>query len=296
MSEFFNSKIEYPVKSELKNETGVFRQRVFSGLEQAGFRESLHEGIITRMTLLEEGSPFNEYSRKIERGMEKVLSLLEKRYAEKYSKVILSKKQRSDGRVAAILHDIGKSGPVEAIPEDQEIIIKIFAREKIRNSGMPLSEAVAEIFGENQSEAILQTLKKYNIAGEITMRDFWDLHAQWTHDILECYPQGLNEHTRVIAGSHHIDRGIDPYKLLEAEVPLAARLIGSLEEYMEALEGRALIALDQYEAATNRGGLSHKEALSQVRQRVVKHKEDDKLMSLVLDAVDELGGELAFFS
>lgn len=278
-----------------EKEVDASRQTVLASLERIGFYEVLCEKVIDRLALLEKHSRFNQYSRRIEGGMEKVLESLEEYHALKYPEIKRSERQRLDGRVAAILHDIGKSGPVDATPEEQRMIIRIFAQEEIRDLKMPISEAVSKIFGENEVVGILQMLERHAIKGTMPMREFWDKHAQWTHDNLERYPQGLSEHARIIAGSHHIDRDVDPYKLLESEIPLDARLIGTLEEYMEALEGRALIALDQYEAATTRGGLSHKEAIVWVRKNIAKHK-DDKLMELALKVIDELGAKNALFS
>ena len=279
---------------DVEKKDDTCRQAVLASLERIGFREVLCEKVIDRLTLLEKHSHFNQYSRRIESGMEKVLKLLEEYHALKYPEIRRSEKQRLDGCVAAILHDIGKSGPVDATPEEQKMIIKIFAQEEIRDLKMPIAKLVSNIFSESEVAGVLQMLEKHAIEGTMPMRDFWDKHAQWTHDNLERYPQGLSEHARIIAGSHHIDRDVDPYKLLEAEVPLDARLIGTLEEYMEAIEGRALIALDQYEAATTRGGLSHKDAIFCVRKNIAKHK-DEKLMQLVLKAVDELGEKNALF-
>jgi response regulator RpfG family c-di-GMP phosphodiesterase len=297
MFEFFREEKEKKIEdaNELKSEDLVFRQRVLASLEQVGFHESLQEEIISRLILLEKGSRFNEYSRRIERGMENVLNLLETRYAEKYPETVLSKKQRSDGRIAAILHDIGKSGPVDAAPEEQEVIIKIFACENIRNSELLVVDATHDIFEADQVANAKQTLGKYGIDDKTTMRKFWDRHAEWTHDILERYSSGLSEHTRIIAGSHHIDRGVNPYALPESEVPLSANVIGTLEDYVEALEERSLIALDQYEASIKRGGLSHDDALSRVREGMVKYK-NDELMSFVLEAIDELGKKEMIFS
>ena len=295
MIEIFKAKMVKEI-SRTTSEDKISRQKVRLSLERIGFHELLHEEITNRLTLLEKGSKFNEYSRRIERGMENVLNLLERQYAEKYPEVVFLKKQRYDGSIAAILHDIGKSGPAEATSKEQDLIIKLFARENIRNSNMLVSEVIGEMFFENQLAETLETLEKYKIGEKTTMREFWDRHAQWTHDILEKYSQNLNAHVRMISGSHHIDRGINPYNLSdEVVVPLAANVIGTLEEYVETLEGRALIALDQYEAAIERGKLSHEMALSRVRSSMVKHK-NDKLMNLVLGAIDELGENSTIFN
>ena len=286
-------KIEKAASHE--QEVDIYRQKVFTCLERVGFRETLHEEIINRLTLLERGSEFNEDSRKIERGMENVLNLLETRYAEQYPQLRLSQKQRADARIAAILHDVGKSGPVEATPEEQEMIVKIFASENINDENLLVVDVISEIFDGSQLENVSRALRNCGINEETTMRQFWDKHAYWTHDILEQYSQGLDKQTRIIAGSHHIDHGINPYALPESEVPLAANIIGTLESYIETLEGRALIALDQYEAAIRRGKLSHEAALERLRNNLSKFKED-KLLSIVFDAIDELGKQQAVFS
>lgn len=290
----FGSKIEKDAQPAPEQENDPSRKKVLDSLKRVDLRESLHEDIFDRLILLEKESKFNEDSRRIERGMENVLSLLEERYAKQYPEH-LSKEKRMDARKAAILHDIGKSGPIDATPEEQEAIVKIFACENIRNPEILVEEEVAEIFNANQIEAVRRTLEKYDIGGETTMRQFWDKHAYWTHDILEQYPQGLSEHTRIIAGSHHTDHGVNPYNLPEDQVPLAANIIGTLENYIEALEGRALIVLDQYEASIRRSGLPHKEALSRVRNTLVKYA-NDELLKLVFDAIDELEKDEKIFS
>lgn len=281
-------------KGKVNPEDADFRKKVLDSLEQIGFHESLHEEIISRLVLLEKESKFNEYARRIERGMDNVLSLLEVRYAEKYPKTALSKNQRFDGRIAAILHDIGKSGPVDATPEEQEVIIKIFACRNAGNSESLVANALGDIFEADQVEMAKRTLDKYNLNDKTTMREFWDKHAQWTHDILERYPNSLSRHVRIIAGSHHIYREINPYSLPESEISFITNINRTLGEYVEALEKKSLIALDQYEASIKRGGLSHEDAISQVRKKMVKYREDE-LMNLVFDAIDELGKEGKIF-
>lgn len=262
------------------------------------FCKMLDGRIISRLALLEDESEFNKDSRKIECGMDNVLDFLEQRYADQYPQLHLSRKQRNDARMAAILHDIGKSGPVRATSKEQKIIVKIFAHENIRDPKLLVDDVAKEIFDAHQLKEILESLEKCGIGRRTTMREFWDMHAQWTHDILEKYPQGLNRHIQIIAASHHIDHGINPYELRDEEIPPVANIIGSLEDYVEALEQRVLIALDQYEASIRRSESSHEVAISWVRKNLAHSEKfkEDSLMKMVLDAIDELGREQRIFT
>lgn len=279
---------------ELKD---IHYQKVLASLKEAGLHEKLDDKIIDRMILLERESNFNEDSRKIERGTDNVLDSLEEIYAEQYPQLCLSKEQRADARAAAILHDIGKSGPATADLEEQKIIVKIFADERKHEEESLVAGAFPEIFGTEQTEEIWQSLEKCGLDRQSTFRQFWDQHAQWTHDILEKYPQGLNQRTRIIAGSHHIDHRINPYNLKESEIPLTANVIGTLEDYADALEGRVLIAMDQYEASLRRSHMPHEEAFVWVCKNLAKSKkfEKDELMKLVLKVIDKLGKENKIF-
>ncbi|MCX6761968.1 MAG: hypothetical protein NTY33_03980 [Candidatus Moranbacteria bacterium] len=285
--------MEETSEQEWKDETD--RKNVLASLERVGCCEVLHEDVIDRMIRIEKGSRFNEYSRKIKQGIGNVFNLLKERYSEQYPELRHSDEQRLEVLRAAILHDIGKSGPAEATPQEQEMIIKIFAHENIRDTKLLVTEEIRELFETGELESAQRMLEKYGIGGKTTMQQFWDKHAYWTHDILEKYPQGLSENTRIIAGSHHIDHDIDPYELNEKDkTSHETRTIGILENYVDALERRVLIVLDQYEAAKERRGFSHEEALAWVKDNLAKSKNLEKnkwITDLIFAAVDELGSQ-----
>ncbi len=284
-----------PKKEELDD-----REKILKSLEKFGLHESLHEEVVQRLILLEQESRFNEDSRKIERGVEHVFDFLESRYAERYPQLVFTQAHKIEGRIAAILHDIGKTGPAEAGAEESKTIVIIFAQEEIKDPGMSLGEVIAENFSLEDGDIMAIHLKSCGIDLQTTMRQFWDMHAQWTHDILEKFPAGLNNHTRIIAGSHHFNKGINPYKLSESEIPLQSEAIGLMEEYIDyidEIEGRILMAVDQYEAKIRRGSSSHKQAIDWVRDNIKKSKnfKNDEIVALICDAIDELGGEGKIF-
>jgi hypothetical protein len=195
------------------------------------------------------------------------------------------------------LHDIGKTGPLAADYDQRLAVIKLFALEEIRNPRISIAEAVEACFPEQEAEQIKENLLSCRIDPDSTMRQFWDMHAQWTHDILEHFPEGLSRRTRVIAASHHFDHGINPYGLPESEIPVQSVSIGLIEDYADALQERVLIAVDQYEANIRRGGSSHEKAIAWVRENLARSEKfkGDELIPLICDAIDELGRGQAIF-
>ena len=102
-----------------------------------------------------------------------------------------------------------------------------------------------------------------------TIREFWDRHGYWTHDILEADSEGIPIRARVVAGSHHMDRGIDPYGL-------------SSDDYVAVLENRILMAVDKYQAAVARGQKTHGEAMEVIKRILSPQYEGDVMMNRVL--------------
>lgn len=265
-------------------------QKILSSLEEAGFREKLPDDLMERLLLLEEESMFNEDARRVERAMDQVMDFLSERYGLEYPVLNLSESQKVEGRIAAIVHDIGKTGPLLADYDQRLAVVKLFASEEIKNPQMLIYEAVQLTYLDD-SERITEDLESIGIDTHLTMRQFWDMHAHWTHDILEHFPEALSRRIRVIAASHHYDHGINPYDLPESDIPLQATTIGLIEDYASELQERVLVAVDQYEANIRRSGSSHEKAIAWVRENLAKSNrfKNDKIIPLICEAIDELG-------
>jgi hypothetical protein len=114
------------------------------------------------------------------------------------------------------------------------------------------------------------------------MRAFWDRHGYWTHDILEGDSEDIPMRARVVAGSHHLDRGIDPYGV-------------STDDDAPTLESRILMAVDKYQAAVVRGRKTHGEAMDLTRRILSPKYGNDAMMTRVLQVLDVVGaGEMSF--
>ena len=159
---------------------------------------------------------FNNDSRMIRRicleVLDRMASILEPELQSK-----LDADSRRDMSIAAYLHDIGKSGPFDAPQATQEAIVKLYAVENVADPDQTIAETARTNFSSEDAESMLERLRSCGLRSNDTMRAFWDRHGYWTHDILEADSEDIPVRARVIAGSHHVDRGIDPYEFSSDE-------------------------------------------------------------------------------
>jgi hypothetical protein len=236
--------------------------------------------IAQRMELIEVlAARFNNDSRMIRRicleVLNRIASILEPELQSK-----LDADSRRDMSIAAYLHDIGKSGPFDAPQATQEAIVKLYAVENVADPDQTIAETARTNFSSEDAESMLKRLRSCGLRSHDTMRAFWDRHGYWTHDILEADSEDIPVRARVIAGSHHMDRGIDPYEF-------------SSDEYVDMLENRILIAVDKYQAAVARSQKTHAEAMELVTTILSRKYDNDVIMNEVLMVVDEVGREEA---
>jgi hypothetical protein len=241
------------------------------------------QAIAQRMELIEVlAARFNNDSRLIRRicleVIDRIASTLEPELQSK-----LDPESKRDMSIAAYLHDIGKSGPFDASREAQEAIVKLYAVENVADPDQTIAETARANFSSEEAESILKRLGSCGMRSTDTMRAFWDRHGYWTHDILEADSEDIPVRARVVAGSHHMDRGIDPYEF-------------SSDEYVDRLENRTLMAVDKYQAAIARSQKTHDEAMDIVKRILSPKYGNDVIMNRVLKVLDEVGREETWFA
>ena len=257
------------------------QEKIAAELHMAGL-EHFSEVIAQRMTLLEVlAARFNDDSRIIRRVclevMDRIASTLEPSLRS-----TLDADSTRDMSIAAYLHDIGKSGPFDASQESQTAIVKLYAVENVANPDQTIAETVHTNFSSEEAQSILEHLGSCGMRSTDTMRAFWDRHGYWTHDILEADSEDIPSRARVVAGSHHMDRGIDPYEF-------------SSGDYVAMLENRILMAVDKYQAAVARGRKTHREAMDVITKILSPKYGHDVIMNRVLDVLDTVGqAEMVF--
>jgi hypothetical protein len=251
--------------------------KIDAELHAVGLRR-FGQAIAQRMELIELlAARFNNDSRTIRRLCLEVLDRMAS-FVEPELQSKLDADSRRDMSIAAYLHDIGKSGPFDAPPATQEAIVRLYAVENVADPDQTIAETARTNFSSEDAENMLTRLRSCGLRSNDPMRTFWDRHGYWTHDILEADPEDIPVRARVVAGSHHVDRGIDPYEF-------------SSEEYVDRLENRILMAVDKYQAAVARSQKTHGEAMATVKGILASKYGHDVIMNDVLKVVDEVGRE-----
>jgi hypothetical protein len=251
----------------LQGREGV-QEKIDAELHMVGL-EHFSEVIPQRMALLEMlAARFNNDSRIIRllclEVMDRIASTLEPSL-----RFTLDADSTHDMSIAAYLHDIGKAGPFDASQESQKAIVKLYAVENVADPDQTIAKTVRMNFSSEEATSILEHLGSCGIRSTDSMRAFWDRHGYWTHDILEADSEGIPIRARVVAGSHHMDRGIDPYEF-------------SNDDYVAVLENRILMAVDKYQAAVARSQKTHGEAMDVVKRILSPKYEGDVIMNRVL--------------
>ena len=256
--------------------------RIDAELHAVGLRH-FGDAIAQRMELIEvRAARFNNDSRMIRRicleVLDRIASILEPELQS-----TLDADSKRDMSIAAYLHDIGKSGPFEASQATQEAIVQLYTVENVADPAQTIAETARTNFSSEDAESMLERLGSCGLRSHDTMRAFWDRHGYWTHDILEADSEDIPVRARVVAASHHIDRGIDPYGLSSADDAAM-------------LESRILMAVDKYQAAVARSQKTHGEAMDVIRRIFSPQYDNDVMMNRVLRVLDAVGREETLFA
>jgi len=123
--------------------------------------------------------------------------------------------------------------------------------------------------------------------------EFYDKHAYWTKEILDRYSNVIDKETRTIAASHHLDRGIDPYKIKpkDPEDLKDAWKVSNNEVKFSIL---LLMAMDKYQAFIVRSKKSHGEAIKLLKDALRPFDGDD-LKDIIVKAIEQLGATNSVF-
>jgi hypothetical protein len=260
------------------------RESALKTLHTVEAQDKINELILDRLTTLEALTEIPNDSRAIEKALVKILNRLNELDGG------FTQTNIEQARIAAILHDIGKSGPANALPDQSRSVALLFSLDNVEPD-KTVEDAVSQTdeskYKGFNKEGLLAHLEELGLS-KITMQEFWDKHAYWTKEVLEAQETGLDSQIIVIAASHHIDKGINPCNIPIEESSAASVVIGLSEEYKEILEERTLLVVDKYQASRARGRLTHEQAMEKVRH-ILGPRAQDRSVAKILEILDELG-------
>ncbi len=222
----------------------------------------------------------------------------------------MTESEMNELRFACLVHDVGKSGPSEATPEQQQAFVDIFNLKfnqyvyLVKNYQVTPSELTLEkaleikveegaLSAERAKEIIAlvveaskhQEIKRFEtkITPKIRMGLFWSAHVFWTYDILR--DQGIDEKITDVASSHHMIDGSDPARIgMENVSPQMASL--ELVDKYQAFRVRLILA-DKYQAFRIRGAKSHEETVSILKKIIFERLANNlKALTLYMEALE----------
>ena len=171
-------------------------------------------------------------------------------------------------KTASMLTDIGKTGPADASPAQLEVIAKIYGND-VNLPGGPAAWTMGRFLGEHfadEREVFGGHLAEIGISDEMSMRDFFNLHAEWSYDLIKDETE-ISDEAKVMAALHHILEGVNPDGLVdlsndELRIPSRDRAIGEGELWV--------LLLDKYQAGLRRGQKTQQESIAWLRMFVDK--------------------------
>ena len=190
-------------------------------------------------------------------------------------------------KLCILVHDIGKSGPLNISENGKKIIKKLFQHRPFKDSrDKPISLALAEenIEGRDEINKFLSEELKIDTNQE-KMIDFWRRHVDWSYEILKNNRSDLiDEEVILIVAAHHLLDGKDPAQILAKgqEVSLNAQFLEIIDKY------QILTLIDKYQAYRGRSNYSHEEAILYLKDLVEKSNFSEKTKQEYLKFVDIL--------
>lgn len=247
-------------------------------LRKLGFDvQQLDPEITQRLTLLEETTPTIHDEKRAIRYARKIF----RHYQKKHPEHAFSEEEKMTVEAGTMLTDIGKSGPPHADRQAEKLIAEMFSIEGVEDPNMSIRTFLQNYFPETWRQHI-KTLESIALGPEMTMRQFWNKHSEWTHKIIE--NKGVPEEAIPAASTHHRLEGVNPDNIIGTH-DTYRRPFGTNTTFDRA--EKLIIVLDKYDAYRRRGGTSHRDAMAALRNIITESPYgDDAEFHELMDELD----------
>ena len=257
-----------PTKNMLKEEitnpntsTEIKRDHLKDLFEEIGLDvEKINPNIMRKLRLLNEKT---ETFKDEERSLQVARSLFEY-YKNRLADIRFTDQEQRVILIGTMFADIGKTGPKDATPEQEEIILDIYGVENIPDpNSITLLEFVSKYFPADAEKRLssIETINK--VRSNMTMREFYNLHSEWTFQIIS--GDGVPPEAIAAAAAHHMIEGINPEEIV-GKGGRFTRFFGE-NVFFDRAE-KLVIILDKYDGFRRRGKKGHKEAIALIRKKI----------------------------
>jgi hypothetical protein len=239
--------------------------------------EKLNPRIFDRLVLLDQRSPFMEDEACCIDLADRVFAFAEEQgagWSPQEKRLVMN---------GTVLSDIGKTGPRDARPDQTELIVKMFT---IGNVSDPDHRTVEQLFREEYQhnyptddvEQQMQAFQDLGLPLRMTIRQFYDKHAEWTTEIIN--HDGIGSDVIAVAALHHVLEGVNPEGFLREDDSIASAGSNTRFDRPEKL----VILLDKYDAARQRSKKTHAEAIQYLQGYIGKSErfgDDEEFRNLI---------------
>jgi len=223
--------------------------------------EKVAPRIIERLELL------NEVTKTVEDGENAVQiakSIFEHYRHDKPERVFTELEQKIV-IIGSLFSDVGKTGPRDATREQQRLIVDMFAVENVKDPKMKVRDFFMHYF-EADADARTTVFQELGLSPDITMREFWNMHSQWTLEIIS--GDGIPAEAIAGAASHHIIEGVNPMNII-GEDKRFTKYFGENAEFDRA--EKLIIILDKYDAFWRRSRKTKEEAIVMLKNVIARN-------------------------
>ncbi len=197
-----------------------------------------------------------------------------------------SKLEKDTVRFGTLFSDIGKTGPLDASHEQQQLIADMFAVERVPSGQISVTEFFQTYFSA-EADARIRRFESLGLDPDMRMREFWNLHVGWTLELLRDrapFPELIPA-----AASHHLLEKVNPDSIV-AQDGTFTESFGDNTDFDRA--EKLIVVLDKYDAARRRSGMDHESAVKWLRQLIARNPRfaDDVEFTELLDVVERVAG------
>jgi hypothetical protein len=181
--------------------------------------------------------------------------------------------------LGCLFSDVGKTGPASAEPDEQRLIVEMFAVEGVRDDQQPVSEFLRTHFPDGDERS--RRFTTLGLSPQMSLRAFWNLHSSWTLQIVEA--GGVPPEVVAAAATHHLLDDVNPDTIVASDRRFT-RSFGDNASFDRA--EKLIILLDKYDALRRRSGRSHEQAMAWLRERLdsnARFRGDEEFSALIAD-------------